>query len=36
MAPFYEWRSTVSRRLSHYEEAVYFLQLSFQKLLILI
>ena len=31
MAPFYGWKSTVSRLQSHYEEAVYFLELSSQK-----
>ena len=36
MDPFYGWASTVSMLQSHYEEAVYFLQLSPQKFLVLI
>ena len=35
MAPFYGWGSTASRLESHFEEAVYFLPLSSQKLLVL-
>ena len=34
--PFYGWGSTASRLQSHFEEAVYFLLLSSQKLLVLI
>ena len=34
--PFYGWSSTASSLQSHYEEAVYFLQLSSQKFLVLI
>ena len=34
MAPFYGWDSIVSR--NHFEEAVYFLPLSFQKFMVLI
>ena len=36
MAPFYEWGSTDARLQNHYEEAVYFLPLIFQKFLVLI
>ena len=35
IAPFYGWGSTASRLESHFEEAVYFLPLSSQKLLVL-
>ena len=31
MTPFYGWVSTASRLQSHYEEIVYFFQLSSQK-----
>ena len=34
MAPFYGWGSTASRLEPHFEEAVYFLSLSFQKFLV--
>ena len=34
--PFHGWGSTTWRLLSHYEEAVYFLPLSFQKFLLLV
>ena len=36
MAPFYGWVSTASRPQSQFEEAVYFLSLSSQKLVVLI
>ena len=36
IAPFYGWGSTVSRLQSHYKEAVYFLPVSSQTLLVLI
>ena len=36
MVPFYGWGSTASRPQSHFEEAVYFLQPSFQEFLVLI
>ena len=36
MAPFYGWDSIASRLHNHYEEAVYFLPISSQKLLVLI
>ena len=36
MTPFYGWGSTASRLQSHFEEAVYFLQPSSQKVLVLI
>ena len=35
MVHFYGWGSTASRLETHYEEAVYYLQLSSQKFLIL-
>ena len=35
MVHFYGWGSTVSRLETHYEEAVYYLQLSSQKSLVL-
>ena len=35
MVHFYGWGSTVSRLETHYEEAVYYLQLSSQKFLVL-
>ena len=36
MTPFYGWGSTASRLQSHFEETVYFLQPSSQKVLVLI
>ena len=36
VVPFYGWDSTFSRLQSHYEETVYFLQLSPQEFLVLI
>ena len=36
MALFYGWDSNASRLQSHYEEAINFLPISFQKLLVLI
>ena len=36
MASFYRWGSSASRLQSHFKEAVYFLQLSSQKFLVLI
>ena len=35
MVHFYGWGSTASRLETHYEEAVYYLQLSSQKFLVL-
>ena len=35
MVNFYGWGSSASRSETHYEEAVYFLQLSSQKFLVL-
>ena len=35
MTPFDGWGSTASKLQSQYEEAVYFLPLSFQKFLLL-
>ena len=31
MGPFYGWDSTASRLQSHYEEALYFLPLSYHR-----
>ena len=36
MGPFYGWGSTASRLQSHFEEVVYYLPPSFQKVLVLI
>ena len=36
MVPFHGWSSAASRLESQFEEAVYFIQLSFQKFLILL
>ena len=35
MVHFYGWGSAASRRETHYEEVVYYLQLSSQKFLVL-
>ena len=35
MVQFYGWGSTASRLETHYKEAVYYLQLSSQKFLVL-